>query len=75
MNPWIKDEFSMNVPYVKKVLKEENLKWHIEIIHKEENHMWLNHEPMNKRWIFNECPICEKSFKRRELEMAHWNHS
>jgi hypothetical protein len=29
----------MNVPYVKKVLKEENLKWHIEIIHKEENHM------------------------------------
>ena len=32
----------MNVPYDKKVLKEENLKWHIEIIYKEER---INQSP------------------------------
>ena len=39
------------------------------------NHMWLNHESMNEKWIFNECPICDKRIKRKKLEMAHWNDS
>ena len=43
----------MNVPYVKKVLKEENLKWHIEIIHKEATH---------KGRKTHVCHICNKKF-------------